>query len=259
MLGVCTVLVAPHRGPDQEIWRVPEARGAFRLPLVEALTADAVTVLRTTHEVLAQERWTEATALTPTGAIAGSHVPLLWVATTFAQTVGAARTGQPLRARQALAELRGLHDSLRGTRQRDWAAQVELLCRVAAAWVAQRDGQYAEADQHLHAAEDRADTSHPDPVLRAIMAAARALWGELLLERGEGTRALRVLERALVDAPHQGKVLYQAAHAAELAEELARARDLYTELLGRPQGATDNPIPLAQARAFLANLQGCGR
>jgi hypothetical protein len=104
--------------------------------------------VQTAHEALAQERWAEAAAFTPAGEIAGSHVPLVWAVTYFARTVGAARMGQTVRARQELEELRLLRDGLVATRQGNWAAHVEILSWVAAAWVAQREGQYTEAVQH---------------------------------------------------------------------------------------------------------------
>jgi tetratricopeptide (TPR) repeat protein len=221
---------------------------------VEALSADAVAAVRTAHEMLAQERWAEAAALTPAGEIAGSHVPLVWAVTYFTRAVGAARIGQIAHAHRDLDELRLLRDGLVATRQGDWAAHVELLSRVAAAWVAQREGQDAEAVQHMHAAADLEDRRIPHPVMRELIAAAQALLGEMLLERGEFARAVRVFEAAIETAPQRGTALYRAARAAELADDLAKARDFYAQVLESTDSTTDDRVQLAQARAFLANL-----
>jgi tetratricopeptide (TPR) repeat protein len=233
ILCVSTALVHQYRGRDRDIWRAHEAQGAFRERPMEVLTADAVTAVRTAHEVLAQERWTEAAALTPAGEIAGCHVPLVWAVTYFARAVGAARMGQTVRARQDLEELRLLRNGLVVTRQGDWATHVELLSQVAAAWVAQREGQHTEAVQHLHAAADLEDRRAPHPVMLELIASADELLGEMLLERGECARAVRVFETAIETAPQRGTALYRAARAAELADDLAKARGFYARLLGR--------------------------
>ena len=254
ILGVSTVLVDQHRRRDRDIWRAHEARGALRERTVEILTTDAAAAVRTAHEALAQDRWAEAAALTPTGEIAGSHVPLVWAVTYFARAVGAARIGQTVRARQDLEELWVLRDGLVATRQSDWAAQVELLSQVAVAWVAQREGQPVKAVQHMYAAVDREDARAPHPVMLEMIASAHTLLGEMLLERGEFARAVQVFETALERAPHRGNALYRAAHAAELADDLAKAQGLYAQLLRSTDSTTDDCMKLAQARAFLANL-----
>ena len=251
---VSAVLGHQHRGHDRDLWCAREARGALRERPVEALTADAVTTVRTAYEALARERWAEAAALTPSGEMAGSHVPLVWAVTSFARAVGAARMGQTVRTRQELAELRVLRDGLVTTRQGDWPAQVEFLSQVAAAWVAQCQGQYAEAVQHLHTATAREGRRALQPVMPELMASAQALLGEMLLERGEFARALRVFETAMEHAPSRGNALYKAARAAELAEDLAKAHDCYAQLLGSTDSTTDDRMKFAQARAFLANL-----
>jgi tetratricopeptide (TPR) repeat protein len=221
---------------------------------VEAFTADAVTAVQTAHEALAQERWAEAAALTPAGEIAGSHIPLVWAVTYFARAVGAARMGQTVRARQELEELRLLRDGLVATRQDGWATHVEFLSRVAAAWVAQQEGQYAESVQHTHAAAALDERLAPHPVTRQLIASARALLGELLLEYGEFARAVQVFEMAIESASHRRDALYRAARAAELADDLAKAGGFYAQLLESTASTTDDRMKLAQARAFLANL-----
>jgi tetratricopeptide (TPR) repeat protein len=254
ILCVSAVLVHQHRRREQAIWHAREAQGALREGSVEVLTADAVVAVRTAHEVLTQERWAEAAALTPTGEIAGSHVPLVWAVTYFARAVGAARMDQIVCARQEIEELRVLRDGLVATRQSDWAAYVEFLSRIAAAWVAQRAGQHAEAAQHIHAAAELEDRRAPHPVMPELIASAHALLGEILLEQGEFAGAVRVFETAIETAPQRGTALYRAARAAELADDLAKAQGFYGRLLGSTDSTTDDRMQLAQARAFLANL-----
>jgi hypothetical protein len=87
-----------------------------------------------------------------------------------------------------------------------------------------------------------------------LIASAHELLGEMLLERGESARAVRVFETAIETASYSGTAWYRAARAAELADDLAKAQSFYARLLGSTDATTDNPIQLAQARAFLANL-----
>jgi tetratricopeptide (TPR) repeat protein len=91
-------------------------------------------------------------------------------------------------------------------------------------------------------------------VTRELLASARALLGELLLERGEFASAVRVFEIAIESAPNRGDAWYRAARAAELADDLAKAHGFYAQLLGSTASTTDDRVKLAQARAFLANL-----
>jgi tetratricopeptide (TPR) repeat protein len=254
IICVSAVLVHQHRGRDRDIWNAREARGALREHTVGVLTADAVAAVRTAHEALAQNRWAEAAALTPSGEVAGSHVPLVWAVTYYARAVGTAGIHQTVRSRQDLEELRLLRDGLVATRQGDWAAHVELLSRVAAAWVAQREGQHEEALQHMYAAADLEDRSIPHPVMLELSTSARELLGEMLLEHGEFARAVRVFETAIERAPHRGNALYRAARAAELANDLAKTQGFYALLLESTDSTTNDRMKFAQARAFLANL-----
>jgi tetratricopeptide (TPR) repeat protein len=254
LLGMSMVLVYQHHGRDGDIGRAHEAQGACRERTVEILSADAAAAVRAAYEALTQERWAEATALTPAGEMAGSHVPLVWAATYFARAVGTARMGQTVRAWQELEELRVLRDGLVATRQGDWAAYVEFLSQVAAAWVVQREGQSAEAVQHMHTASAYEDRRALHAVMPELMASAHELLGEMLLERGEFARAPRVFEMAIEQAPQRSNALYRAARAAELAENLAKAHDFYAQLLESADTTTDDRMKIAQARAFLANL-----
>jgi tetratricopeptide (TPR) repeat protein len=249
------MLVHQYRGRERDIWRAHEAQGALRERSVEVLSADAVAAVRTAYEGLTQERWAEAAALTPVGEMAGSHVPLVWAVTYFARAVGAAGMDRIVCARQEIEELWVLRNGLVATRQSDWAAYVEFLSRVAAAWVVQRAGQHAEAVQHIHAAADLEDKRAPHPVMPELIASVYELLGEMLLERGEFARAVRVFETAIETAPQRGTALYRAARAAELADDLAKAQGFYAQLLGSTDSTTDDRMKLAQARAFLANLR----
>jgi tetratricopeptide (TPR) repeat protein len=254
ILCVAAVLIYQHSSPERDIWHDHKERGALYECTGESFSADAVATVQMAHEALTQARWVEAAALTPAGEIARSHVPLVWAVTYFVRALGATRMGQTVRARQDLVVLRLLRDGLVTTRQSDWAAYVELLFQVAAACTAQKEEKLTEALQHMYAAAALEARRASHRVLLELMASAQALLGEMLLERGEVERAAHVFEMAIATTPHRSEALYRAARAAELRDDLAKAQWFYGQMLARTDATTD-PLQVAQARAFLANLR----
>ena len=76
---------------------------------------------------------------------------------------------------------------------------------------------------------------------------ARELLGDMLLEMNRPAEALAAYEVSLRDAPNRFNSLYGAARAAELSQDLARARTLYAALIA--QCVADSARPeLAHAR-----------
>ena len=207
------------------------------------------------RNALESSRWAEAAALTrpplPRGV---TQFPQAQAVSVFAQALGAARSGDLEPARRALERLEALHHALVSTRQEEWAAQVEIQQRVAAAWIARAEGRHGDAIRLMQTAVSL-ETSYPRPsVMPGPLAPTRELLAELLLERGHLQRAQREFEAQLDMEPRRLNALYGAAHTAELAGDLARAASFYEDLLAlRAEGASRD-MPFAQARAFFANI-----
>jgi tetratricopeptide (TPR) repeat protein len=220
---------------------------------VEELIAEYTLAVHDAQAALDSGRWVDAAALTPPpGAFAWSRFPQAWMATYVARAIGAARTGQTARARQDLEQLQVLHETLAANGACDWAAEVEIRQRVAAAWVAYGERRYEAAVQLMRAAAALEDASPTPPRLTPPLALAHEALGELLLARGEPGPALRAFEAALRRHPRRLTALSSAAQAAELGGELTKAQAFYWRLVEAAEQPGDR-VKLAQAEAVLAN------
>jgi len=183
-----------------------------------------------------------------------TQFPQAEAVTVFAQALGAARSGDLEHARQALGRLEAPHHSLVLTKQEEWAAQVEIQQRVAAAWIAHAERKHGDTLQLMRTAVSLEASQNRPSVMPGPLAPTRELLAELLLQRGHLQQAQQEFETQLRLDPHRLNALYWAAHAAELAGDLSKAANLYEDLLAlHPEGAS-NHAHFAQARAFLANI-----
>jgi tetratricopeptide (TPR) repeat protein len=210
---------------------------------------------------LEQHDWKGAARLAP------SPVDLPWrimpyapAITYYAQALGAARGGDPERARAALAEIEKIQTGLVKSPvpgPYDWAAQVESMRLAAAAWVAYGDGRREEAVKTARAAADLEDRTGKHAVTPGIPIPARELLGDMLLDMRRPAEALVEYDTSLREAPNRFNGLLGAAQAAERSGNAARARDLYAQLVA--QCAAGSPRPeLGQARKFLAGPPAAG-
>ncbi|HET7708232.1 MAG TPA: hypothetical protein VFK50_01710 [Sphingomicrobium sp.] len=168
----------------------------------------------------------------------------------FAQAVGAARSGQVERARTALDRLVAIRSAITvpaGTY--DWANQVEIQRRVAAAWVAQAEGRKADALATMREAADLDDRSEKHPVTPGQILPAREQLGELLLDQGNAPGALAEFRAALERAPNRFGSIYGAARAARALRDRKAAEAYYRQLAALP--ADPDRAGIAEARAFL--------
>ncbi|MGH8058916.1 MAG: hypothetical protein ACREOH_17050, partial [Candidatus Entotheonellia bacterium] len=172
--------------------------------------------------------------------------------TYFARALGAARSGDTARARQALETLRSLRDALMAAAQSYWAVQVEVQGRTAAAWLAHAEGKNEEALTLMRAAADLQDSTEKPAVTPGQILPAREQLGELLLELHQPGQAGKEFESSLSKEPNRFNGVYGAARAAELSGEHEKARALYAKLVALGQKADTERPELRQAKAFLA-------
>lgn len=135
--------------------------------------------------------------------------------THFANAIGAARTGDTLRARRAVAELEQLHASLAANPAAgpyDWAGQVEATHLAAAGWLAFAEDRHEEAVRLMSLAAEKEEAVGKHPVTPGAILPARELLGDLLLELGRPHDALLAYEAALADAPRRFNAKIGRAH-----------------------------------------------
>ena len=148
----------------------------------------------------------------------------------FARAVGAARSGDPETARQALAKLTALQNALRGQKGFDWATQVEVQRRAAAAWLARAEKQNDEAVRLMRSAADLEDSTDKHPVTPGSVLPAREQLADLLTELGLPGAAVAEYETSLRTAPARFNSYRGGEEAAELAGQKQKAKTFHDRL-----------------------------
>lgn len=150
--------------------------------------------------------------------------------THFARGVGAARSGDVATAREAVARLEAIQKSLQSQKGFDWASQVEIQRRAAAAWLARAEKKNDAAVDLMRSAAALEDSTDKHPVTPGSVLPAREQLGDLLAEMGKPDAALAEYETSLLTAPARLNSYRGAAEAAEKAGEKEKAK-LFRERL----------------------------
>ena len=208
---------------------------------------------------LERHRWADAAKLEPPPAdLPWERFVYAPAITYFAQALGCAKSGQPERARTALAKLEEIHDGLVRSPvpgPYDWAAQVESMRLAAAASLGFSEGRKDEALRLARSAADLEDRAGKHGVTPGAVLPARELLADDLREMGRPREALTEYEASLRQAPNRLNSLYGAARSAELSGESARARQLYAALLENLGDRTAGREEARQARDFLSKAK----
>jgi tetratricopeptide (TPR) repeat protein len=171
--------------------------------------------------------WSDAAALQPQA----TSFPYVDALTRFARAVGAARSGRPDAARADLAELGVLGEKLVALRDADWTEKVRIQQQIASAWVTFAEGRKTEAVELLRKAADAEDATDKSAISPGPLAPARELLGEMLLAVDRPADALKEFEATMKKEPNRFRATYNAAKAASLAGDRAKARQYYRQLL----------------------------
>ena len=165
---------------------------------------------------LERRQWSEAVELTlsPAG-FPWQRFPWAEAHVHFARALGAARSGYIGLARQGVEQLTAIRESLSEIKgEYDWAKQVEIQRRSAAAWLALAEGKREEALQLMRSAAELDDSTEKHPVTPGSLIPAREQLADLLLELNRPADALKEFEASLVTAPNRFNGVYGAAKAA---------------------------------------------
>lgn len=160
--------------------------------------------------------------------------------TCFARALGAARIGDTVAARAAIATLGRLQQQLVQGREAYWAEQVEIQRQAGEAWVAFAAGRIEAALAEMRAAAEREDATEKNAITPGPLAPARELLGEMLLAAREPAQALAAFEATLEHEPNRFRAIAGAAKAATAAGNRDAARKYHTALV-RLGGHADRP------------------
>src|SRR5207237_1875913 len=165
----------------------------------------------------------------------------------FARAVGAARSGNAVRARGDVDQLTALKDTMKDAY---WAEQIEVQRRAAAAWTARAEGKADEGFALMRSSVELEASTEKHNITPGPIVTARELLGDMLLEAGQPGPAGQAYEASLRVAPNRFKALSGVAKAAERAGDRERAKAYYGRLLATA-AAADTPRPeLQEAKAF---------
>ena len=194
--------------------------------------------------MLERQDWKGAAALSMLDIIKAPQAQAL---THFARAMGAARSDNVSAAQVDMDKLKELRAALEKAGQPYWAGQIEVQILGAQAWVAQAQGEKADALKFMRAAADLEDASEKHVAMENRLYPMRELLGDMLMAQGQDKEALREYETSLKNAPMRLRGLYGAAKAAEASGEAKKARE-YSEKFARLTRYADSDRP--ELRAF---------
>ena len=195
-------------------------------------------------------QWAEAAALE----VAPASFPWAQFAfaeaiTQFARAVGAARSGDPARARLAIERLDALHKAAVDAKTPYWPGQIDIQRRAAAGWLARAEGRPEDALRLLKEAVDLEAATDKHPVTPGPVVPAREMYADLLMDLGRPAEALAEYQASLQVAPNRSYALAGAVRAAGAAGQDEKARALYATL-EKVTASGDRPRPeLAKVKA----------
>ena len=197
---------------------------------------------------LERSAWAEAANVpVPPGA-----APFVAAVARFTRAVGAARSGDPERAKVETVALAALRDSLKAAQDSYWATIVEAQRLAASAWIAHAEGRSTEALRLAGEGADLEETVEKHPVTPGPLLPARELHGDLLLAVGQAAEALAAYDAVLAREPRRARALHGAARAAQKAGKASVARQRYAELAELMARADEKRPEREEARRYLA-------
>ena len=198
---------------------------------------------------LERRAWKEAAALEVRPAsFPWADYPYAEAIVHFARAVGAARSGDAATAKAAVARLETIRDGLHGKKGFDWATQVDVQRRAAAAWLARAEKRDDEALALLRGAAALEDSTDKHPVTPGAVLPAREQLGDLLLELGRPAEALSAYEASLRFSPARFNGYRGAALAARAARKPAQATEYQDRLVALCGGTVPDRVATAEGK-----------
>ena len=201
------------------------------------------------RHALERHAWKEAAAVKLLPSFPWAKIPYAEAIVHFARSVGSSRTGDLETARQELLTLTTIQSSLKGQKGFDWATQVEIQRRAAAAWLARAEKKDAEALSLMRSAAELEDSTDKHPVTPGSILPAREQLADLLVELRQPQAALAEYETSLRSAPARLNSYSGAAQAAERAGKKQQAKAFRERLVALCSGSVPTRAGAAMAAA----------
>jgi len=173
--------------------------------------------------------------------------------TRFTRGLGMARTGDLTGARAEIDAIKALRTALEKSNQSYWADRSEEQILAISAWIAFKEGAREQASKLMRAAADGEDGSIKHVAMENRLYPLRELYGELLLEMGDSTAALREFETALEQTPNRYRTFLGIARAANTAGDRQKASEYYRKVADLAKSADSDRPETQEAKTFLAS------
>src|SRR5436309_14769888 len=188
-------------------------------------------------------KWAEAAAIEPRP----NRFPDTEAMIYFARAIGAARRGNPARARADVDRLAALTETMKDAY---WSEQIEIQRRAAAAWTARAEGKADEGFALMRSAVELEASTEKHNITPGPIVTARELHGDMLLEAGQPGPAAQAYEASLRVAPNRFKSLHGAGKAFERSGDRDKAKAYYAKLMATAASADTERPELREAKAF---------
>jgi tetratricopeptide (TPR) repeat protein len=237
---------------DAKARAIVEHLGTIRKthPETDFAVAYAVGAIPARH-ALERRQWKEAASIQAEGIPFLKDLPFGEGLRTYAQAVGAVRSGDLEAASRAAERLEELAAASVDPRFRYFADQMELQRQAAQGLIALAKGQKQEAIGLLQAAAEQEDRLGKHPVSPGAILPIREILGETLLECDKPAEALAAFEATLKIYPARFNGLVGAARAADRAGKKEAARRYYAQLLEQTKAGDGKRADLAEAQAYV--------
>lgn len=221
-----------QRGEDEKVRKLVDEIAGIKAVDVENFAAYYAIAAIPARYAVERHRWADAAALTVRPDLPWDRYEYAEAMTYFARALGAARGGNPSRARADVEQLAALRQKLLDQHNKYWADQVDVQRRASEAWIAFAEGRRDEAVNGMRAAADLEDSMDKSPVTPGPIVPVREMLGELLLDMNRPAEALEAYERSMADSPNRLNALSGAARAAQMSGDRAKAAGYYGRVAG---------------------------
>ena len=202
---------------------------------------------------LERQQWEEAADLDPKlpDGYDMNDFPAMEAVPYFARALGAARSGQLIKAHQEIEKLTAFQKMAQKASEY-WAKQVEILRLTAMAWIRYEEGDKNEALMVMQKAAQLESSTEKHPVPPGKILPAREVLGDMLLDMGRYAEAINEYEIALKRGPNRFNSLYGAGMAAELGGDEKKANSYYLKIIDITDGVDTDREKVKHAKQYIA-------
>jgi hypothetical protein len=237
-----------QRGRDRE------ARAAVSLAVAGLKYQRLLDVITSYNRVALEARvplelgdWRGAAALPVHG-----PAPIAEMLSRFARGIGAVRAGDVTRARTEARRLAEIELALKGAPGYSWGRIAAIKREAVNAWLLLATGDTAAALREAREAADLEDVTEKHPVTPGELLPARELEGDMLFALGRYADARRAYLTTLEREPGRARSIFGAARSAELAGDVAGAKQGYEDFLKLMEKADGDRAEIGIARTAVA-------